>query len=162
MASGLGTGARAVLGRAWPTGKSRAAARKEPCWLNSRARSMLATGALCGLNRREGGNSHGLSFGLEHSAFPDASPNVRPLVWVALATCRIGVRPVAGAAVLIDLQGVAWLAARVAGRTPGGTVTSIGPLDVFAWNWPPAPTPSGTVTVSMAARCVSQVREDHT
>ena len=39
------------------------------------------------------------------------------MVWVALATCRmtrIGVRPVAGAAVLIDLQGVAWLAARVA------------------------------------------------
>ena len=33
--------------------------------------------------------------------FPDASPNLRPLVWVALATCRIGVRPVAGAAVLI-------------------------------------------------------------
>ena len=36
-------------------------------------------------------------------------------------------------------------------------MTSIGPqaLDVFAWNWPPAPTPSGTVTVSMAgALCI--------
>ena len=33
--------------------------------------------------------------------------------------------------------------------TPGGTVTSIGPLGVLAWNCWPSATRSGTVTVSV-------------